>query len=158
MGRGGDALGKSDGPWTAGAIGNLNGLFYGDDKDLSVADISLGTGSSSMDNGMDRAFEKVVVDDDLEHDLLHEGGLVLPAAVKLGHPPLPGISLGVEDGHAGDFDGPEGLADGFEFRWLDNGNDDLHAGSSPIGGHRAEGERIQRPARENPPRATLLHS
>ena len=73
---------------------------------------------------------KVVVDHDLQGHFPQQRGLVLLSAVNLPAAPLLPEPLGVADRKPGDLDLLQGLADGVEFRRLDDGHNQFHAADS----------------------------
>ena len=115
---------------SAGAVVDLNRLVGGKDEDLAVADGSLGTGAGRADDRLDRAVQKIVVDDDLQNHLPQQRGRVFVAAEHLGPAPLTPKPLGVADRQPRDFDPFQRLADGAEFRRLDDGDHEFHGVSS----------------------------
>src|SRR6185437_8826316 len=76
---------------------------------------------------LDRAVEKVVVDEDLQLDLAEQVRLVLVPAIHFRAAALPGVSLGVADRHPRDADFVERLAERIELGGLNDGHDQLHA-------------------------------
>src|SRR4249919_2665465 len=68
-----------------------------------------------------------VVRDDLDPDLGHQRDVVLRAAVDLRVALLPAVAADLGDGHPGDPEGLEGLADLFPLVRLDHCGDELHA-------------------------------
>ena len=81
---------------------------------------------ATLDQRVDRALEKVVVDDDFQRDLAQQVGLVLVAAIVLGLAALPAEALRVADGHPRDADLGQRLAHGAELRRLNDGDHHSH--------------------------------
>ena len=90
-----------------------------DDEDLAVADLPLGTGPASRDDGVDRHIDEIVVDRDLELDLPEQVHLEFRAPVHLRESELPAEALNLGDGETIDLDRGERPLDRLELVGLD---------------------------------------
>ena len=107
---------------------DADAIFQGEDEDLAVADLAAGAGAAAADDGVDRRFEKLLVDGDHQLHLAQQVHGEFVAAVDLGLSPLPPKALDVHHGQAEDFDVGQGLLDGFQPMGLNHGDNELHGG------------------------------
>ena len=89
-----------------------------------------GARSGNGHDGVDRTFEEVVIDDDLEEDLPEEFAVILVPAVGCGPAALLAEALDFGHGHALDLDIVEDLHHGIQLWWLDNRHHHLHQADS----------------------------
>src|SRR3954453_9448263 len=93
---------------------------------LAVADA---TGLRGLHDDPRDVLDVPVVDEDLDADLRDQGDVVLRTAVDLGVALLPAVAADLADGHAGDAERLQRLADVLPLVGLENGGDELHAGA-----------------------------
>src|SRR5262245_40444695 len=109
---------------------DANGAVETEDEDLAVADLA---GLGGRGDGFDGLVELVGRDRDLDLDLGQEAHGVFGAAVDFGVALLTPVSLDLGDGHPVHPDRGQSVADLIKLERLDNGHDDFHAFSSPLG-------------------------
>jgi Ser/Thr protein kinase RdoA (MazF antagonist) len=122
----------------------LDRFIHRQDKDFAVADRALAAGSAKLQQALDRAIDKVVVNGDLEFHFAEQIGGVFVAAIGFGLAPLPRKSHGIANGEAGHPDPFERLLHQIELGGLDDSDDELHGNS--ITGRNALAYSILRPA------------
>src|SRR5204863_5195000 len=91
--------------------------------DLAVADLS---GLCGSGNGVDGVFDLVGGDGDLDLDLGQEAHRVFGAAVDFRVAFLPAVSLDFGHRETVNADGGQGVADFFQFEWLDDRHNNFH--------------------------------
>src|ERR1700704_4809138 len=97
---------------------DANGLFDIGDKNLAVTDAA---GLGRAPDGVDRSFDQVIPDHDLDFDLGQKVDDVLGAAIKFGVTLLPPETLGFRDGDALQSDFLKRFFHLVELEWLDDG-------------------------------------
>jgi len=91
-----------------------NAILERQDEDLSVTDFPLGSAARATDDRVDRGFDKLIVDRDLETDLAKQVHLVLVSAINLGVTFLAPEALDVTHCKPEDFDLAQRLLDRLE--------------------------------------------
>ena len=112
---------------------NANAILHREDKDLPVADFPGGSGSSPLDDGVDRRLEELLVDGDHQLHLADQVDRELVAPIGLGVPSLAAEALDVHHRQAEDLHVGQGRLDRLQTVGLNNSNDQLHGGFSPSG-------------------------
>src|SRR6185437_9520067 len=96
-------------------------------ENLAVADLAGGPAAAPFDDRLDRRFDEVLVDGDLQLHLAQQIDRELVAAVDLGMALLTAEALHVHDRQPKDLDFGQGRFDRFQAAGLDDGDNQLHA-------------------------------
>ena len=97
-------------------------------KNLAVADLASIARATSFDNRVERRFDEIVVDRNLQLHFSQQVDGELSASIDLGLALLAAEALDVHNREPHDFDFGEGRLDVFQLTGLDNGDDELHRG------------------------------
>src|SRR6185437_5132518 len=118
---------KSEGRGIRFACANADRMVEVDDEDLAVADLA---GLGRHRDGLDGLVDLLGGDSDLDLDLGQEAHRVFGSTVDFRVAFLPPISLDFRDRETMNANGGQGIADFFEFEWLDDRHNNFH-GSYP---------------------------
>ena len=105
---------------------DLYGFNQRHHEDLSITEIAVIARFGDRLNRLDRAFKKVVIDGNLQHDLSKQRGLVFDAAIHFCLTPLTTVTMGIAERNPFHVDLGECFLNGSELGRLNNRDHQLH--------------------------------
>ena len=111
----------------AGAVDDLDRLVGWENEDLAVADVAFRACPGNTDNGVERPFQEIIVDNYFKYNLAQQLSGILVTAIHFSPAALPAETLGIGNCHPRNLDFLQGFAYRAEFGRLDDGNDKFHA-------------------------------
>ncbi len=87
-----------------------------------------------FDDGVDRRFDELLVDGNLQLDLSEQIDAEFVAAIDTRLPFLASKSLAIHHGQSKDLDLGQSFFDGFQLARLNDGDDQFHGGGNGFGG------------------------
>lgn len=108
------------------ARADADAVVHRQHKDLAIADLPLVAAAAALDDRVDRGFDEVIVDGDLQLHLAKQIDFVFVTPIELGLALLSAEALAIEHGQAKDFDFGERGLHGLELAGLNNGDDEFH--------------------------------
>ena len=115
-----------DGFGSAFTCANADTIFEREHEDFSIADFTPFAGPAPFDDGVDRRFDELFIDGDLQLDLADQIYGELASAIGFRVPFLTTEALHIHYGEAEHLDLGQRLLDGLESAGLDDSDDQLH--------------------------------
>jgi len=114
------------------SVVDLYGIVHRQHQYLAVADRPFRTGTRRMEQALDRPFDKIVVDGDLELDFAEQVRLVLCPTVRFQLAPLTRKAHRIANTQTRNPNACERLLHRFELGGLDDGENEFHGGKEVV--------------------------